>query len=176
LPLNGCQDSNVDRSGVDVIIDGDGGFPEFLVGTWTTDSDVWEFVFEEDGTISSAVVSLGAVRLKPGRVTTVPMHQGGEGIFEPGRWVVQYNPDERELIVKISIKNFYIELGEDTLDGSGEDIFVGRISEDGESWPAEWTSYPKYTAHTDENPSFNFFDETDSGITKLLIFEKMKEE
>ena len=73
LGLWGCQNAH---SGVEVIIEGGGEFPEFLVGVWKADKNGWEFVFEPDGSISSAVISFGRVRMKPGEVTTVPMKMG----------------------------------------------------------------------------------------------------
>ena len=83
---SGCQSSNQSKSGVEVIIDGDGEFPEFLAGRWQADKGGWEIVFEPDGKISSAVVSLGRVRMKPGEVTQTQMVLGGEGLFRPGKW------------------------------------------------------------------------------------------
>jgi len=172
-PLAGCQNTN---RGVEVIIEGDGEFPEFLVGEWKADKDGWEFVFEPDGTISSAVISLGRVRLKPGEVTTVPMKMGGKGVFEPGEWMVHYAPAGRELTVKISLKNFYVELGKGVVEGKSTDIFAGPISQDGKVWQADWTGFPDYTAHTAEYPNFNLSEGTDAGISKTLVFEKVTEE
>ena len=112
LGLAGCQKANrgVDpappRGGVEVIIEGGGEFPEFLVGRWKADKYDWQFVFEPDGAISSAVISLGRVRMKPGEITTVPMKMGGKGVFEPGKWMVHYAPAARDLTVEISLKNF----------------------------------------------------------------------
>ncbi|MHC4314904.1 MAG: hypothetical protein ACYSW3_20850 [Planctomycetota bacterium] len=155
--LGGCQGS---KSDVDVIIEGGGEFPEFLVGGWKADKDGWEFVFEPDGTISSVVVSLGRIRLKPGEVTTVPMKMGGKGIYEPGEWIVHYVPAGRELMVRISLKN----------------LFAGPISQNGKVWQVEWTSFPDYVAHTPKHPNFPMFEKTDYGFSKTLIFEKVTEE
>ena len=58
------------------IIDGDGRFPSFIAGTWRADRGGWEIVFEPDGKISSAVVSLGRVRIRPGQVTTTAEIKG----------------------------------------------------------------------------------------------------
>ncbi len=171
--LAGCQDPN---KGIEVIIEGGGEFPEFLVGKWKADKDGWEFVFQPDGTISSAVISLGRVRLKPGQVTTVPMKMGGKGIYEPGEWMVHYAPAGRELMVKISLKNFYVELGKGVVEGKSTDIFAGPISQDGKVWLADWTSFPDYTAHTAEHPNFILSDGTDAAITKALVFEKVEEQ
>ena len=171
--LVGCQNAN---SGVDVIIEGGGEFPEFLVGVWKSDKDGWEFVFEPDGTISSAVISLGRVRMKPGEVTTVPMKMGGKGVYEPGEWVVHYTPAGRELMVKISLKNLYVEMGESVLEGKSTDIFAGSIIQEGKVWQVNWTSFPDYVAHTAEHPNFRMSEDPDSGISKILIFEKVTPE
>ena len=68
--LAGCQNSAAYKNGVEVTVDGDGQFPAFLVGTWKAEEGGWEFVFEPDGKISSAIVSIGRVKLQPGRTTT----------------------------------------------------------------------------------------------------------
>ncbi len=179
--LAGCQNANrgVDpappRGGVEVIIEGGGEFPEFLVGGWKADKHGWQFVFEPDGAISSAVISLGRIRMKPGEVTTVPMKMGGKGVFEPGEWMVHYAPAGRELTVKISLKNFYVELGKGVVEGKSTDIFVGPISQDGQGWLADWTSFPVYTAHTPEYPNFPMYEDPNQGLTYSLIFEKVQE-
>ncbi len=165
----GCQ--NAGRP-VEVIIEDGGPFPSFLVGAWKTDTDVWEFVFETDGTISSAVIALGGVKLIPGQVTTIPMRKGGKGIFEPGNWLVHYDPAGRELTVEISLKHFHAELGKDVLEGKCTDIFVGQISKDGKVWPVVWTAFPDYTAHTAERPNYKLPTDLEYGISKNLVFEK----
>jgi len=171
--LVGCQTAH---RGIEVIIEGDGEFPEFLAGVWKADKDGWEFVFEPDGTISSAVISLGRVRMKPGEVTTVPMKMGGKGVYEPGEWMVYYAPVGRELMVKISLKDFYVELGENVLEGKSTDIFNGPISQDGKLWQANWTSFPDYVAHTAEYPDFPITEDPNRGVSKTLIFEKVTPE
>ena len=176
LLLSGCQGSAACKSGVDVIIEGGGEFPQFLVGKWKADKDGWEFVFEPDGTISSAVISLGRIRMKPGELTVIPMKMGGKGIFEPGEWMVHYAPAGRELTVKISLKNFYIELGKDVLEGESKDIFTGPISQDSKFWQVDWTSFPDYVAHTAEYPDFQMSEDPNYGISKTLIFERVTEE
>jgi hypothetical protein len=97
LAISGCQSSAGNKRPVEVIVDGDGQFPDFLVGTWRADEGGWEFVFEPDGSISSAVISLGRTRMQPGRVTTVPTQLGGEGVYKPGLWTVQYSQESRDL-------------------------------------------------------------------------------
>ena len=171
--LVGCQTAH---RGIEVIIEGGGEFPESFAGVWKADKSGWEFVFEPDGTISSAVITMGRVRMKPGEVTTVPMKLGGKGVYEPGEWMVYYTPDDQELMVKISLKNFYVELGKDSLEGKSTDIFNGPIPQDGKLWRVNWTSYFDYVAHTAEHPNFPITEDPNRGISKTLIFEKVAEE
>jgi len=173
--LCGCQNPVRNKNAVEVIIEGGESFPDFLAGTWKADRGGWEFVFEPDGTISSAVVSLGRVRLKPGQVTTVPMLLGGKGVFKPGPWTVQYSYEPRELIVDIKIENFRVELGESVIKGRTQDIFVGSISGDGRLWWAERFSYPEYIADTKEHPDYKLTAERSDAPREGLLFQKVPE-
>ncbi|MHC4508261.1 MAG: hypothetical protein ACYTAO_04775 [Planctomycetota bacterium] len=173
--LHGCHNHDRNEGGVEIIIEGGESFPDFLVGTWKADRGGWEFVFETDGTISSAVVSLGRVRLKPGQVTTVPMLLGGEGLFRPGPWAVQYSYEQRELIVDIKIEQFRIELGESVVKGRTQDIFAGSISGDGRLWWAERFSYPEYVADTKKYPNHKLDVEHSDTPREGLLFRKVRE-
>jgi len=75
LGLAGCQNTGggdrgvgpaPTRGDVEVIIEGGGEFPEFLVGTWKDEKRGWEFVFEPDGTISSVVMGPIPIEMKGG--------------------------------------------------------------------------------------------------------------
>ena len=112
FPIAGCPPRIDDLPAVDVVVDDGGQFPEDLAGVWKADSGGWEIVIEPNGVISSAVVSLGRVRLKPGQTTVVPMKMGGKGVFQTGRWAVYYSNERRELTVEITIESFCVELGE----------------------------------------------------------------
>lgn len=173
--LHGCQSPGSKQNSVEVIIDGNGQFPDFLVGTWKADTGGWEFVFEPNGVISSAVVSLGRVRLKPGQVTTVPMQSGGKGVFAPGLWAVQYSHQQRELLVEITIKRFRVELGDNVLRGKTHDIFVGSISGDGRLWWAERFSRPQYIADTKKFRNRKLTVEPSDRSVEGLLFRKVDE-
>jgi hypothetical protein len=173
--LQGCHNHARNEGAVEVIIEGGQSFPDFLVGTWKAERGGWEFVFEPDGTLSSAVVSLGRVRLKPGQVTTVPMQMGGEGVFRPGPWAVQYSYEQRELIVDIKIEQFHIELGESVVKGRTQDIFVGSVSGDGRLWWAERFSYPEYIADTKKYPNHKLEVEPSDTPREGLLFRKVSE-
>ena len=175
LLFNGCQ-NNTAYKNVEVIVDGDGQFPAYLVGKWKADHGGWEIIFEPDGKISSAVVSLGRVTLVPGKATTAPMELGGKGKFKPGLWTVQYLKDQRELIVEIAIDSFHIELGEDTIKGNTRDFFVGNVSKDGTLWWADRLSYPEYIVDTKKFQNYNLPIDPNENPKESLLFHKVQVE
>ena len=173
--LTGCRSSAGSRDGVEVTVDGDGQFPDFLVGRWKAEEGGWEFAFEPDGKISSATVSIGRAKLQPGRKTTVPMQMGGKGVYKPGLWTVQYSHQQRELIVEIAIDHFRIELGDNVIEGRTRDFFVGSVSEDGKSWWADRLSFPEYVVDTEKYHNYKLpFDPKDNPRESLL-FQKVPE-
>lgn len=175
LLLVGCRTPEPQPGTAKVTVDTEGEFPDFLVGTWKADRHGWEFVFEEDGTFASAVISLGRVRLFPGQVARLKTVTGGDGVFEPGEWTAVYAQDTRELTVQIALKGLRIEMGDNILQGKSSDIFVGPVSEDGKIWQAKWTSFPQYTAHTPEHPNFDMSTDQVYGTTAELTFSKVAE-
>ena len=132
--LSGCQDPG---RGVEVIITGDGQFPDELVGKWVDEKEDWEFVFEPDGRISTSVIALGKVRIVPGEVTRFPTRFGGKGIFEPGLWTVTYHPESRELAVEVVIEHFLQDVGNQSIEGSTPELLVGPVSADGSRWDVD---------------------------------------
>ena len=171
----GCHGSAESPLAVEVVVDGDGQFPDFLVGRWKADSGGWEIVFEPNGTISSAVVSLGRVRMIPGQVTTVPMKMEGKGVFEAGPWAVQYSPKRRELVVEIAIASFRVELGGSVVKGRTLDIFTGSISADGRSWWANRFSFPEYVADTKKYRDHKLTVDPNDNPPEGLLFQKISE-
>lgn len=168
----GCQKDAVKSGGVEVTVDDDGQFPAFLVGTWKANQGGWEIVFEPGGKIASAVVSLGRVKMTPGKVTTVPMELGGKGIFTPGLWTVQYLNEQRQLIVEIAIENFRVEMGENIVRGRTRDFFVGEVSKDGTLWWAERFSFPEYTVDTAKFPDYKLPADPNENPKEKLLFQK----
>jgi len=160
---------------VEVIVDGDGRFPTFLAGRWKADKGGWEFVFEPDGVISSAVVSLGRVRMRPGQVTTTQMKMGGKGVFEPGQWTVQYSQEKRELILQIAIEHFRVELGDNVVQGQTRDFFVGLVSSDGQLWWPDRFSFPEYIVDTKKYPNYKLPSDPNNNPRESLIFRKVTE-
>lgn len=157
---------------VQVIVEGGGALPSSLAGRWQAQQHGWEFEFEPDGRISSAVISLGRVRVVPGTTTTMPTRSGDQAVFTPGPWTVLYAPSTRELTVKITMDHVRVEMAGNIVEGTSTDTFVGPIASTGRTWQAQWTTFTQYVAHTPDNASFNLSTDPTYGETKPLIFDK----
>jgi hypothetical protein len=160
--------------GIDVYIDGDGKFPDFLVGKWMSDQGDWEIAFNPDGTIEYAVISLARAKIVPGKVTTIPMRLGGQGKFVPGQWSVRYLQKQRQLIAEIVIDSFRIELGNDIVFGKTRDLFSGAVSEKGTIWWTERYSYPEYFVETDKYHNYPLPADPNENPKEMVVFTKEK--
>ena len=173
LLLGGCQEPGRTKSGVTVIIDGNELFPQALAGRWKDAEYGWEFVFEPDGTISSAVIDSGFMAVEPAkRVAQKPMRVG-KSVYNLGQWTVQYSPSTRILAVVVVVDFFHVDIGKTWLEGNSVDWFVGTVSEDYQTWVAEWASFPKYIAYTPE-PNELPVDPNETIIN--LLFEKVPDD
>ncbi|MBN1806070.1 MAG: hypothetical protein JW837_12545 [Sedimentisphaerales bacterium] len=171
----GCHDRIGPARDVEVFVDGNGRFPEFLVGTWRENERGLEIVFEPDGKISSAVISLGRVRMRPGETTATQMVLGGKGIFRPGKWTVQYSQAKRELGVNIVVDHFRVELGDSLVQGKTREFFIGQVDSDGRLWWADRYKFPEYVVDTKKYPHYKLpFDPNDSP-SESLTFQKVVE-
>lgn len=193
--LSGCQSHSRDASGVapapprsrvGVIVEGGGEFPEFLVGTWRTEGKSgWEFSFEPDGTISSVVIALGRVRIRPNQKTEVQGRKGEPGIYEAGDCEAYYDPASRDLSVVIKMKRIYAEIAGGIIDGTCEYYIGGSVSEDGENWDADVVVLLDLSVQlpdpnsTKEEPTFKqvgFLRTTpDEGSKQRFVFTKVKD-
>ena len=108
-----------------------------MVGEWKGDKFGWEIVFDADGTVSSAVIALGQVRIKPNQITEVQGRKGEPGIFEAGDCDVNYNPKNHEISINIEIKRAYMEIGGGVLKGPCQYFIIGSVLEDEVAWDAE---------------------------------------
>lgn len=173
LFLSGCVSTR--EKAMEVIVDGNGRFPEQLAGIWRSDNNAWEFDIEPDGKIAWAIISLGSVKMEPGKTVTVPMRLGGKGVFKPGQWTVWYLQKQKELTVEISIDYFRTELGEDIVHGKTQDIFTGSVSSDGTSWWTERYSYPEYIVDTEKYHEYKLPVDPNDNPKESLLFRKIKD-
>jgi hypothetical protein len=155
------------------MVQGGGGFPPELAGTWKANREGWELVIEPDGRIASAVISLGRVRITPGKSQTLATQAGGEGLFEPGPWTVHYDPKTNDLIVKIVVSHVRIEMAEAVLEGTGMDTFAGPISAADGVWQVQWTNFSRYLLRMPDGSLSELATDETYGETIALTFERL---
>jgi len=171
--IGGCNRPLADQADtVSVAVEGGGEFPRFLAGRWQAQQHGWEFQIEPDGRISSAIISLGRVRVVPGQTTTRPTRSGNQAVFTPGRWLVHYAPSTGELTVRITMDHVRIEMAGNIVEGSSTDTFVGPVAPTGRTWQTQWTTFTRYTGRSPEKAAFDLSTDPTYGETKLLTFEK----
>lgn len=171
--LLGCQNpSNQVQQNQNVQVEGGGAFPPSLAGTWKADRDGWEFVIEPDGHISSAVISLGRVRITPGKNATLPTVEGGEGFFEPGEWTVHFDPDTGNLTVKIVMSHVRVGMAQAVLEGASTDTFTGPISPLDNVWQVQWTNFSDYFLQMPDGSASELATDQTVGETNPLTFER----
>lgn len=172
---SGCQSKPASpQQDVTVTVEGHAPFPESLAGRWRADRDGWEFAIEPDGRISSAVISMGRVRVVPGQTTTRKTRSGGRGEFTPGAWTVHYQPDTGDLTVKIVMDHVRVEMGDAVIEGACTDAFSGKISVADGVWLAQWTTFTQYTITRPGQPPRDLSTDQTYGETRPLTFEKVE--
>ncbi len=153
-------------------VEGGGRFPSSLAGRWKARQHGWEFEIAPDGRISLAILSLGRVRVVPGKTTTLPTQSGDKAVFTPGLWTVHYLPSTRELTVRITMDYVRVEMAGNILEGSSTDVFAGPVAPNDHTWETQWTTFTRYTAHASDNSSFDLSTDPTNGETRPLVFEK----
>jgi len=169
LAIAGCASER----GPNVVVAGGSAFPVSLAGRWRADQQGWQFTFESDGQIASAVIGLGQVEIKPLGTTTAATQTGEQAVFTPGPWTVYYEPASRELTVRIVMDHVRVPMAGNVLEGSSTDIFVGPISPTTGLWQAQWTTFTRYRIRTAEGNSYDLSTDATYGETKSLTFERL---
>ncbi|HIJ71953.1 MAG TPA: hypothetical protein HPP87_11415 [Planctomycetes bacterium] len=147
IVLSACQETGqyVKTPGnLEVVVEDGAEFPEFLVGKWEADKDGWAFIFEPDGKIFVARISMGRTEIVPGKVKILPTHGGGQATYVPGDWSVIYSPAYRELTVDLVMNFVRVEMGDQALQGKERNIISGTVSEDGKLWRTVVSNFPEY--------------------------------
>jgi hypothetical protein len=117
-------------------------FPEFLVGVWKADEFSWAFKFEADGTIPRLEhVFAGKMDVEDEGIYMEGPDEGTFAVFVIGPCEAKYDPNSRQLSVKIVLDRFHMRLPGGDLEGWEEDYFEGPVSEDGKTWTVDWRSY-----------------------------------
>jgi len=160
FPAAGCQTPTKQSSAGKTIL------PTDIAGTWKAQDSLWKIVISGDGTLSSAVIPMGEVEIKPNQTTKVEMKDGSFSTFKAGDCVVEYTPKTRELFVSVQMEKIHVKFLDNVIDGNSIDRFVGSVSQDGKFWMADWITIFDYGPRFPQEPNDIF--------AKPLVFEKMK--
>jgi len=140
--LASCSRQNLKSSNLPKPTVQENEFPDFLVGVWKADQYEWAFQFERDGTISRLVHTLGGpIKMEEGGDYMEGPDPGTFAYFAIGPCEAKYNPENRQLSLKIFLDAFHMRLPAGDLEGRMEDYFDGPVSEDGKTWTASWRDY-----------------------------------
>lgn len=158
LTILGCQrTARLDQARRDL--------PPDIVGTWKALDNPWTIILSHDGTVSSAVIPMGEVQIRPNKTTTAIMKDDSISTFTAGDCIVEYTPKTRELFVSIEMEKIHVKFPDNVIDGNSIDRFVGTVSEDGKFWMADWLTVFNY------GPLF--LQDPNEITATPLVFEKM---
>lgn len=177
--ITGCHTSseNTPRS-TSVVLGGD-QFPECLVGIW--EGENWAFKFEPDGVIYKMKHNLvWHLDLRDGTVFMEGPTDDTYASFVMGDCKTTYDPQTRNLSVRVFLDDYVIKLVSGTLHGHVEDFFTGVVSEDCQTWTVDWTTYgylegaePPDRGFIDDDPEKLIFKKVDlDSIKKEYILEE----
>ena len=141
--------------------------PPDITGTWKAQDSPWKIVLSPDGTVSSAVIPMGEVEVKPNQTTKTEMKDGSYSTFKAGDCVVEYTLTTRELFVSVQMEEIHIAFLDNVIDGNSIDRFIGPVSEDGKVWTADWITVFDY------GPRFP--QDANDVFAGQLIFEKIEQ-
>jgi len=130
--------------------------PPDIAGTWKTREFPWRIVLSPDGTVSSAVIEMGAVEVRPNETTRVEMKDGQFSTYKAGDLIAEYTPATRELYVSVEMKHIHVVYLDNVIDGNSVDRFVGPVSEDGKTWIADWIKLFDYGPRFPQDPNHTY--------------------
>ena len=146
---------------------GEAVLPPDIAGTWKAQDSDWKIVLSPDGTLSSAVIPMGVVEVRPNQTTKTEMKDGSYSTFKTGDCVVEYTPATRELFVSVQMEEIHIVFLDNVIDGNSIDRFIGPVSEDGKVWTADWITVFDYGPRFPQDVNDTFGGQ--------LIFEKIEQ-
>jgi hypothetical protein len=183
LALTGCQQKQqeqhslmADPNATRVILVASKQFPESMKGVWQNKDSGWILKIDENGCLTKIQHYIGRSKLIAGQTATIPLINNGQAVIEPGPWLIQYDGENRNVVIEITLKSFLYDVGGDQVKGSSRDIFIGKVPEKGESvWKAQWLSYPQYVASTSDRKYVDYILPFEEGSEDQgeIIFEKI---
>ena len=167
--LTGCQ-QNAQSPDVPskVNVAGGGEFPKSLAGTWLCEEQGLEIVLEPNGTIASAIMPFGKLKMRSGETIKINRPEvKDKGVFQAGPWSVNYEPASGELTVELSLKSYRAQIAGIVLEGETRDIFTGKVSQDTGVWQAEWFSF--HTSNDELSSGLPAIDPNNSPMPDVIF-------
>jgi hypothetical protein len=144
----GCQSENKKKPEATAL-----KLPSDIAGVWQAEGSSWQIIISQDGKVSSAILPLGEVEVKPNQDTIVEMQDGGKSIYAAGDFEVNYDPSNRNLEVAIKMENIHLAFPDGAIDGNSTDIFSGKVSESGKTWDTIWFTTFDYGPKFPQDPN-----------------------
>jgi hypothetical protein len=144
----GCQSENKKKPEATAL-----KLPSDIAGVWQAEGSPWQIVISQDGKVSSAIIPLAEVEVKPNEETVFEMQDGSKSIFTAGDFEVNYNPLNRNLEVSIEMEDIHLVFPDGALDGNSTDIFSGQVSESGKTWDTIWFTTFDYGPKFPQDPN-----------------------
>ena len=129
----GCQETGKTDNQTYPVFQNKKDFARALAGTWRAEGSFWEIDFAPDGTISSAVIPLGNVRIRPNQTTEVKGWLGEPGIFQAGSCPVYLEPQSRQISIQIPIEKVYARFATASLDGTCQYFIEGEMAKNNQA-------------------------------------------
>lgn len=139
--------------------------PPEVAGTWQARDSAWRIILSRQGNVSSAVIPMGEVEIRPKKTTRVEMKDGSFSTYMAGDCVVNYTAATRELFVSIEMKKIRVVYMDNVVDGNSIDRFVGPVSADGKVWTPDLISVFDYGPRFPQGDIF----------AQPLVFEKVED-
>mgnify|MGYP001278345409 CR=1 FL=1 len=143
--------------------------PPEVAGTWQSTGGYldWTITLKPDGTVDSAVIPMGEIKVKPNRTTKVLMRDKSISTYKAGDCTVDYDPVSRELFVSVRMDSIHIKFADERIDGNSLDRFVGPVSADGKVWNADWMTIFDYGERFPQDPD-------EPSMAQPLVFQKVQ--
>ena len=142
--------------------------PDEVAGTWQARESPWRITVDPNGTITSVLLPMGNVMVRPNHVTRVEMKDGSWSTYAAGDFDLEYSPSDRTLFVTVVMEDIDIVFMQNQIKGHSTDRFVGRVSQDGQMWTADWITQFDYGPRFPQDPNDVY--------AEMLVFEKVETE
>jgi hypothetical protein len=173
--LAGCQESIRKEKVVETTVKADGNFPQIMVGTWQAPPGIqdvpgWQITFEKDGSISKMYHRIFGqpIIVNEGGFDTDGPDPGTYMVVVLGPVETEYDPVSKIIKARIVVDHYEMKFLPGSLKGRMIDTLVGKASEDGQTWQAEWRNYGWLEGATEPNIAF-----IDKNPGEIIVFQKL---